>query len=109
MWITLCVSEGDPVLDDLWARLLETLARTLPTPVLDNWVRPCRLVAVEGDHLRIGAPNKFSRDWLAQNYLDALHQAARECLGGPPPLTLAALDLGRAPAHPAPGPLGRPR
>jgi len=69
------------VLDDLWARLLDSLERTLPTPVLDNWVRPCRLLAVEGDHLRIGAPNKFSRDWLAQNYLDALHQAAREVLG----------------------------
>ena len=66
------------MLDDLWARLLDALARTLPTPVLDNWVRPCRLVAVDGDHLRIGAPNKFSRDWLAQNYIDALHQAARE-------------------------------
>ena len=65
-----------------------SLARTLPTPVLDNWIRPCRLVAVEGDHLRIGAPNKFSRDWLAQNYLDALHQAAREVLGGHPRITL---------------------
>ena len=76
------------MLEDLWARLIECLARTLPTPVLDNWIRPCRLVAVEGDHLRIGAPNKFSRDWLAQNYLDALHQAAREVLGGHPRITL---------------------
>jgi len=76
------------VLEDLWARLIESLARTLPTPVLDNWIRPCRLVAVEGDHLRMGAPNKFSRDWLAQNYLDALHQAAREVLGGHPRITL---------------------
>ena len=60
------------MLDELWARLIESLARTLPTPVLDNWIRPCRLLAVEGDHLRIGAPNKFSRDWLARNYLEGL-------------------------------------
>src|SRR5207302_8204964 len=80
--ISLCVSEGDSVLEeDLWARLVDSLSRTLPTPVLDNWIRPCRLVAVEGDHLRIGAPNKLSRDWLAQNYLDALHQAARDAVG----------------------------
>jgi chromosomal replication initiator protein len=76
------------VLEDLWARLIESLARTLPTPVIDNWIRPCHLVAIEGDHLRIAAPNKFSRDWLAQNYLDALHQAAREVLGGHPRITL---------------------
>jgi len=91
------------VLDDLWARLLDSLARTLPTPVLDNWVRPCRLAAVEGDHLRIGAPNKFSRDWLAQNYLDALHQAARECLGGHPRITLT-VDSDGSPAAAAPTP-----
>jgi len=55
---------------------------------MDNWIRLCRLLGVEGDHLRIGAPNKFSRDWIAQNYLDALHQAAREVLGGHPRITL---------------------
>jgi len=74
--------------EDLWARLVDSLSRTLPTPVLDNWIRPCRLIAVEGDHLRIGAPNKFSRDWIAQNHLDALHQASREVLGGHPRITL---------------------
>jgi len=89
-------------LDDLWARLIESLARTLPTPVLDNWVRPCRLVAVEGDHLRIGAPNKFSRDWLAQNYLDALHQAVREVIGGHPRITLIVDEV--APVEPAAAP-----
>ena len=74
--------------EDLWARLVDSLSKILPTPVLENWIRPCRMVAVEGDHLRIGAPNKFSRDWLAQNYLDPLHQAAREVLGGHPRITL---------------------
>jgi len=90
------------VLEDLWARLIESLARTLPTPVLENWIRPCRLVAVEGDHLRIGAPNKFSRDWVAQNYLDALHQAARDVLGGHPRITLIVDDA--APAEPVAAP-----
>jgi chromosomal replication initiator protein len=90
------------VLEDLWARLIESLARTLPTPVLDNWIRPCRLVAVEGDHLRMGAPNKFSRDWLAQNYLDTLHQAAREVLGGHPRITLIVDEA--VPAEPVAAP-----
>src|SRR4030095_6322404 len=96
-----------PVLDELWARLLDVLARTLPAPVLDNWVRPCRLIGVEGDHLRIGAPNKFSRDWLAQNSLDALPLAARECLGGHPRITLVIVDA-EIPADVAPPRLERP-
>ncbi|MBI3628421.1 MAG: chromosomal replication initiator protein DnaA [Candidatus Rokubacteria bacterium] len=68
----------------LWQRLLTCLETKLPAAVMDSWVRPSRLLAVEGDLLKIGAPNKFSRDWLAQHHLDALTAAARECLGGQP-------------------------
>jgi chromosomal replication initiator protein len=39
---------------------------------------------VEGDLIRIGAPNKFSRDWLVEHHLEALQAAARERLGGHP-------------------------
>ena len=72
------------MLDALWLRLLNSLETRLPAAVLDSWVRPSRLLAVEGDLLKIGAPNKFSRDWLAQHHLDALNAAAKECLGGQP-------------------------
>ena len=76
------------MLDSLWARILESVSRKVPPAVLDSWIRPCRLLAVEGDHLRIGAPNPFSRDWLAQHHLDALQQAAQEVIGGHPRLTI---------------------
>jgi len=56
--------------------------------VIDSWVRPCRLLAVEGDHLRIGAPNRFSRDWLAQHHLETLQNAAQECVGGHPRVSI---------------------
>ena len=40
------------MLDGLWARLLDVLTRKLPGAIIDNWVRPCRLLALEGDHLK---------------------------------------------------------
>jgi chromosomal replication initiator protein len=88
------------VLDSLWARLLESLSRKLPATVLDTWVRPCRLLAVEGDHLRIGSPNSFSRDWLVQHHLDALQAAAQECVGGNPRVSVV-LDEAAAADAPA--------
>jgi chromosomal replication initiator protein len=88
------------VLNSLWARLLESISRKVPPTVFDSWVRPCRLLAVEGDHLRIGAPNTFSRDWLAQHHLDALQHAAQEVLGGHPRLTIVVDEA--ATAEPAP-------
>src|SRR5882672_11845725 len=81
-------SRSQPVLDDLWASLLEALSGQLPPAVFESWLRPCRLLAVEGDHLRIGAPNPFARDWLMQHHLQALQSAAEECLGGHPQVSV---------------------
>ncbi|MGH9892911.1 MAG: chromosomal replication initiator protein DnaA, partial [bacterium] len=80
------------MLDSLWTRMLESAGRRLPPAVLDSWIRPCRLLAVEGDHLRIGAPNRFSRDWLAQHHLDTLQAVAQECVGGHPRVSIVVDD-----------------
>jgi chromosomal replication initiator protein len=60
--------------------------------VLDSWLRPCRLLSLEGDHLTIGAPNRFTRDWLIQHHLDVLHAAASDCLGGHPRISIVIDD-----------------
>jgi chromosomal replication initiator protein len=77
--------------------------------VIDSWVRPCRLLAVEGDHLRIGAPHKFSREWLVQHHLQTLQSAAQDCLGGHPRISVVVDDRPAPAADPSP-PLspGRP-
>jgi chromosomal replication initiator protein len=80
------------LLDSLWTRLVEALSQKLPSAILDNWVRPCRLLAIEGDHLKIGAPNKFSRDWLMQHHLEALQQAAQDVIGGQPRISIVIDD-----------------
>ena len=87
-----------PVLDSLWARLLEVVSRKLPPAVVENWFRPCRLLAVEGDHLKIGAPNPFTRDWLAQHHMDVLQQAAQDCMGGRPRVSLLVDETVTEPA-----------
>jgi chromosomal replication initiator protein len=100
------------VLDGLWARLLDILTRKLPSAIIDNWVRPCRLLALEGDHLQIGAPNAFSRDWLIQHHFQTLQHAAQEILGGNPRLTIVvdeAAASATAPVDAPPAPTQTPR
>ena len=92
------------MLDSLWDRMLTELERRLPASALDSWLRPCRLAALDGDDLRIAAPNKYTRDWLMQNHLGALETAAREIFGGNPRVGIiidSALST-NPPAHPAP-------
>jgi len=92
------------VLDSLWARLIDAVSRKLPAATLDSWVRTCRLLSVEGDHIKIGAPNRFSRDWLIQHHLDTVQQAAQECLGGHPRVTIVVDDAPPQVLDPAPPP-----
>ena len=85
-------ARSQPVLDGLWARLLEALSGQLAPAVFDSWLRPCRLLAVEGDHLWIGAPNPFARDWLMQHHLQTLQSAAEKCVGGHPKVSIVVDD-----------------
>ncbi|MEK6665831.1 MAG: chromosomal replication initiator protein DnaA [candidate division NC10 bacterium] len=87
------------MLESLWTRLLSSLEHKIPEAALDTWVRPSRLMAVQGDRLQIAAPNKFSRDWLAEHYLPALAAAAQDCLGGNPQVSIV-VDATPAPAPP---------
>jgi chromosomal replication initiator protein len=71
---------------------LEASARKLPGAVLDSWLRPCRALSLEGDHLTIAAPNRFTRDWLVQHHLDVIQAAAADCLGGHPRVSIVVDD-----------------
>jgi chromosomal replication initiator protein len=98
------------MLASLWAQLLDAVSHRLPAAAIDSWIRPCRLVALEGDHLRISAPNRFSRDWLVQRYLPVLETAAADCLGGQPRISVVidpAADAEDPEAAAPPGPPGR--
>jgi len=71
---------------------LDVSARKLPGAVLDSWLRPCRPLSLEGDHLTIAAPNRFTRDWLMQHHLDVIQGAAADCLGGHPRVSIVIDD-----------------
>src|SRR5688572_20102294 len=77
---------------------------------MDSWVRPCRLLSHEGDHLKIGAPNRFSRDWLTQHHIEALQHAAADVIGGHPRISIEVDDTIALAVDdaPPPQPAGRP-
>ena len=76
------------MLDALWTRLLAVLEGQVPESVLESWLRPCRLLAVDGNRLRIVAPNKFTRDWIGEHHVDTIQVAARTVLGGNPQVSI---------------------
>jgi chromosomal replication initiator protein len=96
------------MLESLWTRLLTILERKLPATTMENWVRPCRVSALNGDHLRIAAPSKFTRDWMAQHHTDVIQNAVREVLGGNPRITFEVDREAPAPDRGEPPIAGEP-
>ena len=87
------------MLDSLWTRLLSALEGRIPETAIESWLRPCRVTAMDGDVIRVAAPNKYSRDWLVQHYTETIQSAARTVLGGNPVVTIEIdRDPERAPA-----------
>src|SRR5262245_10061238 len=75
------------MLTSLWEQFLTAVSAITPDKALETWLRTCHLAALDGDHLRIKAPNKHARDWIFQHHLDSLELAARQVLGGNPHLS----------------------
>src|SRR6185503_8214595 len=88
------------MLDSLWTRVLTALEGRIPETAIESWLRPCRVTAMDGDVIRVAAPNKYSRDWLVQHYTETIQGAARTVLGGNP---VVSIEIDREPDR-APAP-----
>ncbi len=75
------------MLEALWSRLLAALDGQVPESAMESWLRPW-LTTPDGDHLRVLAPNTFTRDWVGQHHVDTIQAAARTVLGGNPRVSI---------------------
>ena len=85
--------------DALWSRLLTDLEGQVPEAALESWLRPCRAVALDGNRLRVLAPNKYTRDWIGQHHADTIEAAARRVLGVD---TQVSIEMDAEPERPSP-------
>src|SRR5262249_45388444 len=99
--------QGAGMFDSFWDRLLAAVEAGNPGGSLESWLKTCHLIAVDSDHIRIAAPNKYTRDWLVHNHAAYLESASRKILGGSPRVSFeierdapAAGPTPRAPREP---------
>ena len=57
-----------PHIDPLWSRIDSFLRTRLRADLYERWFAPLRPVAVGDGRLQIGAPDKFHRDFVEDNY-----------------------------------------
>ncbi len=83
-----------------WARVKGRLKSELGEATYVRWLKPLTLVAVRETEVRLAAPTRFMRDWVATHYEDRL----RQIWAGERPSVRAVevvVEAGRVPARQA--------
>jgi chromosomal replication initiator protein len=65
-----------------WETVLSHLKTKVSDQVYETWLRPLRFVSREGSLLLVATPHKFFKQWIEENYMPELEEAARRELGG---------------------------
>jgi chromosomal replication initiator protein len=94
-------------LDDAWARVDSFLRTRLRPDLYDRWFAPLRPISVADGSLQIGAPDKFHRDFVEDNYR-AWFEEFLPALAGRVLRVTFAVDEAPRPSAPTPPPSATP-
>ena len=72
---------GRPVTTRAWDTVLSQLKAKVSDQVFETWLRPLRFVSREGSLILVATPHKFFKQWIEENYMPQLEEAARKELG----------------------------
>lgn len=63
---------GGAAVSELIAKVLDSLKTKISVATYNNWFKSSAWSFDDGRRLRIEVPNKFSRDWILENYLEVI-------------------------------------
>ena len=89
-------------LQEAWTRVDSFLRTRLRPDLYDRWFAPLRPISVGDGRLQIGAPDKFHRDFVEDNYRTWFEEFVPEILGERLRIAFVVDDSPRPPAPPLP-------
>ena len=73
-----------------WNRILEVLARRLPTQqAFDTWFQPVQPRRVSDEVIELEVPSLFFAEWIQQHYFEILNECVQDALGATPRIQFA--------------------
>ena len=61
-------------MNTIWDTVKEAVRGNLPEKTFALWIRPITLMEQQSDTLVLGCPNKFSMNWITENYIDIMQE-----------------------------------
>ena len=89
---TLAAAEGVGSIEALWHDASQKLRRQLTVANYSTWFARVQPVELDGDHVRLGVPNLFTKQWIESHHLAALEGALRAAAGRDVTVSLVALE-----------------
>jgi len=68
-------------LETIWKKSTDIIRKKISQQNYETWIQPLRLVALEGDNVKVSVPNRFFKDWLADNYLPVIKDSMSAVTG----------------------------
>lgn len=69
-------------MNGIWEEVKQQLRSEIPEQSFSLWIKPITFLERREDTVVIGCPNKFSKNWVTENYAELLQRKLSE-LGGP--------------------------
>ena len=64
--------------DNVWQKVKDKLAQTLPPNSFQIWIQPLVLLKTEGDRVILGCPNSFFLQWVKRHFYHFLKEAWKQ-------------------------------
>ena len=78
----MALAVGSPdISNELWQSALTALERRFSKPVYEMWIKPLRLVSLNGKELMLAVQNNFARDWVENRLKPQIVEVLRELCG----------------------------
>jgi len=89
---------------DTWDAIKQGVRSHLPKRGFSLWIDPISFLGAKGDSVVLGCPNRFSRDWVTENYLGLIKEKFLDAGLGHLDLVFKVQPARQKDSPPCPGP-----
>ncbi|HEY5090183.1 MAG TPA: DnaA N-terminal domain-containing protein, partial [Polyangia bacterium] len=57
---------------ELWTEAVRSIEPLVKPAHRDRWLRPIECVGIDGDRIRLRAPNRYHKEWFEDNFLSSI-------------------------------------
>ena len=68
-------------METIWKKSADIIKKKVSQQNYETWIQPLRIQNMEGENIHISVPNKFFKDWLADNYLPVIKDSLSAVTG----------------------------